>query len=51
MTTALSLSGGGSKGDFQLGAVRFLYRVRGVRPDIIIGTSVGSINGAKLAEG
>jgi NTE family protein len=50
MPTGLVLSGGGAKGDFQVGAIRFLYD-QGVQPDIIAGTSVGAINGAKLAEG
>jgi NTE family protein len=50
MPTGIVLSGGGAKGDFEVGALRLLYE-RGVRPDIICGTSVGSINGAKLAEG
>ena len=48
--TAVVLSGGGSRGDFELGALRLLYE-RGIRPDIICGVSVGSINAAKLAEG
>lgn len=53
MATALVLSGGGSRGDFEVGAVRYLYeRVwPGGHPDIICGTSVGAINAAKLAEG
>jgi NTE family protein len=50
MSTGLVLSGGGSRGDFQLGAIRFLYD-QGVQPDIIAGVSVGAINGGKLAEG
>ncbi len=50
MTLALVLSGGGARGDFQVGALRYLYD-RGIRPEIICGTSVGAINGAKLAEG
>jgi NTE family protein len=50
MPTALALSGGGSRGAFELGAVRYLYG-KGLRPDIICGTSAGAINGAKLAEG
>lgn len=49
MPVALVLSGGGSRGDFQVGAVRYLYD-RGLRPDIICGCSVGALNGAKLAE-
>jgi predicted acylesterase/phospholipase RssA len=44
------LSGGGAKGDFEVGAVRYIYD-QGWRPDVIAGTSVGAINGAKLAEG
>jgi hypothetical protein len=47
---ALVLSGGGARGDFEVGAVRFLYN-QGFRPDIISGASVGAINGIKLAEG
>ena len=50
MTTALVLSGGGARGDFEVGAVRYLYD-HGVQPQIICGTSVGAINGVKLAEG
>ena len=50
MSTAIVLSGGGAKGDFEVGAVRFLYD-HGIRPDIVCGTSVGSINAVKLAEG
>lgn len=50
MTIALCLSGGGAKGDFELGALRYLYD-RGIRPDIIASTSVGSVNAVKLAEG
>lgn len=48
--TAISLSGGGAKGDFQLGAIRLLYD-RGIRPNILCSTSVGSVNAIKLAEG
>jgi NTE family protein len=48
--TAIVLSGGGSKGDFEVGALHYLYSV-GIRPDILCTTSVGSVNGIKLAEG
>jgi NTE family protein len=48
--TAIVLSGGGAKGDFEVGALRCLYN-RGIRPAILCGTSVGSINALKLAEG
>src|SRR5262245_59166701 len=47
----LALSGGGAHGDFQVGAVRYLYDVQNVRPHIMSGTSVGSIAALKLAEG
>lgn len=50
MTIAIALSGGGAKGDFQVGALRYLYD-QGVRPDILCSTSVGSVNAIKLAEG
>src|SRR3712207_5277893 len=50
-TVALVLSGGGAKGSFEMGAVKALYTIFGVRPDVITSTSVGSINGVKLAEG
>jgi NTE family protein len=48
---ALVLSGGGTKGAFEVGAARCLYDVAGLRPDIISGASVGALNAAKLAEG
>lgn len=51
MTRALALSGGGARGSFQLGALGALYDVYGFRPDVIAGTSVGSVNGIKLALG
>jgi NTE family protein len=47
---ALVLSGGGAKGSFELGALKYIYG-HGFRPKIICSTSVGSINGLKLAEG
>lgn len=47
---AICLSGGGSRGDFQVGALEYLYQ-QGIRPDILCGTSVGAINATKLAEG
>ncbi len=49
--TALVLSGGGAKGAFQLGVLKYLYEERRFDPRIITGTSVGSLNAAKLAEG
>lgn len=45
---AFVLTGGGSLGAVHAGMVRALYE-RGVSPDLIVGTSVGAINGAYLA--
>ncbi len=46
--TAFVLSGGGARGALQVGALRALLEC-GERPDVIIGTSIGSWNGAVLA--
>jgi NTE family protein len=46
--TAVVLSGGGNRGVSQVGMLRALVEA-GVRPDVVIGTSVGSLNGAALA--
>jgi NTE family protein len=46
----LALSGGGAKGDFEVGVVRFLSD-QGIAPNIIASTSVGSVNALKIAEG
>ena len=48
MTTAFVLSGGGNLGAVQAGMLRALVR-EGIRPDVVVGTSVGSVNGAWLA--
>ncbi|GIH08489.1 hypothetical protein Rhe02_65560 [Rhizocola hellebori] len=45
----MALSGGGARGSFQLGALAAIYDAYGFRPDFISGTSVGSVNGIKLA--
>jgi NTE family protein len=45
---AVVLSGGGNRGVAQLGMLRALVGA-GVRPDVVIGTSVGSLNGAAFA--
>jgi predicted acylesterase/phospholipase RssA len=50
MPRAFVLSAGGSLGDFEVGALRFLYN-RGIRPEIVCGSSVGAINGAAIAQG
>lgn len=48
---AFAMSGGGSQGSFETGALRFLYDDLKLRPAILCGSSVGSIIAAKLAEG
>jgi len=46
--TAFVLSGGGNQGVSQVGMLRALIE-RGYRPDVIVGTSVGALNGAVIA--
>jgi NTE family protein len=46
---AFVLSGGGNLGALQIGMLRALTE-HGIRPDLIVGCSVGAINGAALAE-
>jgi NTE family protein len=46
--TAVVLGGGGVLGAVQVGMLRALVEA-GVRPDLVLGTSVGAINGAVLA--
>lgn len=48
MSIAFVLSGGGSLGSVQVGMLRALAE-RGVAPDLIVGTSVGAVNGAFIA--
>ncbi len=45
---AFVLSGGGSRGALQLGALYAVHE-RGLRPDMLIGTSIGALNAAFLA--
>lgn len=45
---ALVLSGGGNLGAIQVGILRAVY-AKGFRPDLIVGTSIGALNGAVLA--
>lgn len=47
-TTAFVLSGGASLGAIQAGMLKALYE-RGISPDLIVGASVGSVNGAFVA--
>jgi NTE family protein len=46
--TAFVLGGGGVLGAAEVGMLQALFE-RGVRPDLIVGTSVGAINGALVA--
>ncbi|KZS70770.1 MAG: patatin-like phospholipase family protein [Mycobacterium pseudokansasii] len=48
MTTAFVFSGGASLGAIQVGMLQALAD-DGIRPDLIIGTSVGALNGAWIA--
>jgi len=45
--TAFVLSGGGTRGAAQAGMLRALIE-RGLRPDLVVGTSIGAVNGAAL---
>jgi NTE family protein len=45
---AFVLGGGGARGAMQVGALRALFEAR-VKPDLLVGTSVGAINATALA--
>ena len=47
--TALVLSGGGSRGAYEIGVWKALKGLR-IRIDLVTGTSVGAINGALVAQ-
>src|SRR5919199_6256049 len=44
---AFVLSGGASLGAIQVGMLRALYE-RGIAPDLVVGTSVGAVNGGYI---
>ncbi|MGW7414883.1 patatin-like phospholipase family protein [Streptomyces sp. NPDC054863] len=46
---AFVLGGGGPLGGYQAGMVRALFE-RGIMPDFVIGTSIGSVQGAMIAK-
>ena len=46
----LVLSGGGAKGAYEIGAYRALRKL-GKHPDIVTGTSIGSVNGVLIVQG
>jgi NTE family protein len=48
VTTAFVLGGGGVLGAVEVGMLRALLE-RGIRPDLVVGTSVGAVNGALVA--
>ena len=48
--TALVLSGGGSKGIVHIGVIEVMDSL-GIRPDLVVGTSMGAIVGALYASG
>ena len=48
MTTAFVLGGGGLLGAHEVGMLRALSEA-GIRPDVVVGTSVGAINGVFVA--
>jgi NTE family protein len=48
VTTAIVLSGGGNLGAMQAGSVVALFEA-GIKPDLLVGTSVGAMNSAFLA--
>src|SRR5438552_3061984 len=48
--TALVLSGGGAKGIAHIGVLRVLDSL-GIRPDLVVGTSMGAVVGALYASG
>mgnify|MGYP001046112574 CR=1 FL=1 len=47
-TLAFVFSGGGSRGALQVGALQALLE-HGLQPDLLVGTSIGSVNAAYLA--
>ncbi|HEX8983417.1 MAG TPA: patatin-like phospholipase family protein [Ktedonobacterales bacterium] len=47
--TAFVFSGGGAHGALQVGALRALFEA-GIRPDMLVGTSIGAWNAAWLAQ-
>lgn len=49
MKTAIVLSGGGSKGSYQLGVWKALKKLH-IKYDIVTGTSIGALNGVLMTE-
>ena len=49
LKTAVVLSGGGSKGSYELGVWKALRHLH-IKYDIVTGTSIGALNGALMTE-
>jgi len=47
---ALVLSGGGGRGAYHVGVYKYLEE-KGLTPDIVVGTSIGAVNGAMIVSG
>lgn len=47
---ALVLSGGGGRGAYHVGVYKYLEEI-GWKPDIVVGTSIGAVNGAMIVSG
>ncbi len=47
---ALVLSGGGGRGAFHAGVYQYLSE-QGWQPDVVVGTSIGAVNGAAIVQG
>ncbi len=50
MKIALALGGGGAKGAYEVGVIDALMKL-GIKPSIITGTSIGSLNGSIYVQG
>ncbi|MFH8251728.1 patatin-like phospholipase family protein [Microbacterium sp. B2969] len=48
-STAFVLGGGGVRGAVEIGMIRALFEA-GIHPDLVVGTSIGAINGALIAQ-
>ena len=48
--TAFVLAGGGAKGAFEAGAIRYLVEERSITPDVITAASAGAIAGSVIAQ-
>lgn len=47
---ALVLSGGGGRGAYHVGVYKYLEE-QGFKPDVVVGTSIGAVNGAMIVSG